>query len=41
MRICSLLPRATEIVAELGLVGPLIGISEACDWPTEVAAFGS
>jgi hypothetical protein len=28
MRICSLLPSATEIVAELGLVGSLVGISE-------------
>jgi hypothetical protein len=36
MRICSLLPSATEIVAELGLVGSLVGISEACDWPPEV-----
>ena len=36
MRICSLLPSATEIVAELGLVGSLVGISEECDWPAEV-----
>ena len=36
MRICSLLPSATEIVAELGLVGSLVGISEECDWPPEV-----
>jgi iron complex transport system substrate-binding protein len=36
MRICSLLPSATEIVAELGLVDSLIGISEECDWPPEV-----
>jgi ABC-type hemin transport system substrate-binding protein len=28
MRICSLLPSATEIVAELGLVKSLVGISE-------------
>jgi iron complex transport system substrate-binding protein len=36
MRICSLLPSATEIVAELGLVGSLVGVSEECDWPSEV-----
>jgi iron complex transport system substrate-binding protein len=36
MRICSLLPSATEIVAELGLVESLVGISEKCDWPPEV-----
>jgi iron complex transport system substrate-binding protein len=36
MRICSLLPSATEIVADLGLVGSLVGISEECDWPPEV-----
>src|SRR5213593_2525208 len=36
MRICSLLPSATEIVAELGLVESLVGISEECDWPHEV-----
>jgi iron complex transport system substrate-binding protein len=35
MRTCSLLPSATEIVAELGLVGSLVGISEECDWPPE------
>src|ERR671931_1342096 len=36
MRICSLLPRATEIVGELGLVESLVGISDECDWPPEV-----
>jgi iron complex transport system substrate-binding protein len=36
MRICSLLPSATEIVAELGLVDSLVGVSEECDWPPEV-----
>ena len=36
MRICSLLPSATEIVADLGLAGSLVGISEECDWPPEV-----
>jgi iron complex transport system substrate-binding protein len=36
MRICSLLPSATEIVASLGLVDSLVRISEECDWPPEV-----
>jgi iron complex transport system substrate-binding protein len=36
MRICSLLPSATEIVASLGLLDSLVGISEECDWPPEV-----
>jgi iron complex transport system substrate-binding protein len=38
MRICSLLPSATEIVAELGLAHSLVGVSEECDWPPEVRA---
>ena len=37
MRICSLLPSATEIVADLGLAGSLVGVSEECDWPPEVS----
>jgi iron complex transport system substrate-binding protein len=36
MRICSLLPSATEIVADLGLAGSLVGVSEECDWPPQV-----
>ncbi len=36
MRIVSLLPSATEIVAELGLGGSLVGRSPECDWPPEV-----
>jgi iron complex transport system substrate-binding protein len=36
VRICSLLPSATEIVAELGLADSLVGISGECDWPREV-----
>jgi iron complex transport system substrate-binding protein len=36
MRILSLLPSATEIVAELGLLDALVGRSEECDWPPEV-----
>jgi iron complex transport system substrate-binding protein len=36
MRICSLLPSATEIVGHLGLTDSLVGVSEECDWPEEV-----
>jgi iron complex transport system substrate-binding protein len=36
MRVCSLLPSATEIVGHLGLVDSLVGVSEECDWPTGV-----
>jgi iron complex transport system substrate-binding protein len=36
MRICSLLPSATEIVAALGLADALVGVSDECDWPPEV-----
>ena len=36
MRICSFLPSATEIVAELGLAESLVGVSEECRWPPEV-----
>jgi iron complex transport system substrate-binding protein len=36
MRICSLLPGATEIVAALGLVEELVGISHECDYPYEI-----
>jgi iron complex transport system substrate-binding protein len=36
VRICSLLPSATEIVADLGLVDSLVGVSEECRWPPEV-----
>jgi iron complex transport system substrate-binding protein len=36
MRICSLLPSGTEIVAELGLAEHLVGVSEECDWPPEI-----
>jgi uncharacterized protein (TIGR00255 family) len=37
VRIVSLLPSATEIVAALGLAGELVGITHECDWPPEVA----
>jgi iron complex transport system substrate-binding protein len=36
MRICSLLPSATESVAALGPVESLIAVSEERDWPPEV-----
>lgn len=38
MRIVSLLPAATDIVAGLGLVEHLVGRTHECDWPAEVAA---
>ncbi len=36
MRICSLLPGATEVVAALGLAEELVGVSHECDYPPEV-----
>jgi iron complex transport system substrate-binding protein len=36
MRICSLLPSATEIVASLGPTDSLVAVSEECDWPAHV-----
>lgn len=36
MRICSFLPSATEIIAELGLIDSIVGVSEECRWPAEV-----
>ena len=38
MRICSLLPSATEIVFALGLGDDLVGVSYACDYPDEAAS---
>lgn len=38
MRIVSLLPSATDIIAELGLLDSLVGISDDCNWPPEVLA---
>ncbi|MFC5286397.1 cobalamin-binding protein [Actinokineospora guangxiensis] len=37
MRIVSLLPAATDIVAELGRADQLVGRTHECDWPAEVA----
>lgn len=36
MRVCSLVPSATEIVGALGLAGALVGRSADCNWPPEV-----
>jgi iron complex transport system substrate-binding protein len=36
MRICSLLPGATEVVAALGRTRHLVGISHECDYPPEI-----
>jgi iron complex transport system substrate-binding protein len=36
MRVVSLLPAATEIVAALGATAWLAGVSHECDWPPEV-----
>ena len=38
MRICSLLPSATEMVFALGLADDLVGVSYACDHPEEAAS---
>lgn len=37
MRICSLLPSATEIVYALGLGDQVVGVSHACDYPADAA----
>src|SRR5277367_6497999 len=37
MRICSLLPSATEILYALGLGDSVVGISHECDFPPEAA----
>jgi len=36
MRICSLLPSATEVIALLGLADELVGISHECDYPLSI-----
>ncbi|MCJ0874577.1 hypothetical protein [Streptomyces sp. AP-93] len=38
MRIVSLLPAATDIVAELGLAADLVGRTHECDWPPAAVA---
>jgi iron complex transport system substrate-binding protein len=36
MRICSLLPSASEIIAALGHADSLVGVSDECRWPPEL-----
>ena len=36
MRVVSLLPAATEVVAALGATASLVGVSHECDWPPEI-----
>ncbi len=38
LRIVSLLPSATEIICDLGLRDSLVGRSEECNWPADVAS---
>ena len=38
MRICSLVPAATEVLFALGLGDDVVGVTHECDWPPEVAA---
>ncbi|MFJ6053718.1 cobalamin-binding protein [Streptomyces sp. NPDC092307] len=38
MRIVSLLPAATDILADLGLVADLVGRTHECDWPPAAVA---
>lgn len=38
MRVVSLLPSATEIICDLGLRDSLVGRSEECNWPPDVAS---
>src|SRR6266568_8459251 len=38
MRVVSLLPAATEIVASIGGAGLLVGVSHECDFPPQVSA---
>src|ERR1700685_1874748 len=37
MRICSLLPSATEILYALGLGDSVVGVTHECDFPPEAA----
>jgi iron complex transport system substrate-binding protein len=38
VRICSLVPGATEILFALGLGEQVVGVTHECDWPPEAAA---
>lgn len=37
MRICSLVPAATEVLFALGLGDRVVGVTHECDWPPEVS----
>lgn len=37
MRICSLLPSATEVLYALGLGDSVVGVTHECDFPPEAA----
>jgi iron complex transport system substrate-binding protein len=36
VRIVSLLPSATDVIAELDLLDDLVGVSDDCNWPPEI-----
>jgi iron complex transport system substrate-binding protein len=38
MRICSLVPAATEILFSLGLGEKVVGVTHECDWPPEATS---
>jgi iron complex transport system substrate-binding protein len=38
VRICSLVPGATEVLFALGLGESVVGVTHECDWPPEAAA---
>jgi iron complex transport system substrate-binding protein len=38
VRICSLVPGATEVLFALGLGDDVVGVTHECDWPPEAAA---
>jgi iron complex transport system substrate-binding protein len=37
VRICSLVPAATETLFALGLGDQVVGVTHECDWPPEAA----
>ena len=37
MRICSLVPAATEVLFALGLGDRVVGVTHECDWPPEAS----
>jgi iron complex transport system substrate-binding protein len=38
VRICSLVPAATEVLFALGLGESVVGVTHECDWPPEAEA---